>query len=611
MENGLVRKCLIFWIVLLFIGVVVTPVIVNSETSITQGSKIWQMYGISIVNESKSEFIEDTNTTNWVQVIGDYPNGVLSNGFNNSCNVAVRGVTTFNVSNKECILFGTGNAIGSHASSARSNEIFLPLLTFLLTFGIKGFQFLYRSVMLDNQFNLNSIVSGINNTMQLIQSEGCELWYFDGYEWGQSIGNDTNAIIKSGFNNPNNTELSVLIPYHPKGVDTSTYLYAGTMNSKEGCEIWRTTDPINGIWEPIIEKTGNGTSSSGFGNHNNTAVFSSTVFKNWLYVGTLNVWNGCEIWRTNGTVWQKVIGGNPSDSNISNGFGDDDRGFERDLYAWEMKVYNDSSGEQLYVGTFNLAGCELWRTNNDMDWECLVGEKGFIGRGFNNKKLPIKTHNYGIRRMEIFNGSLFIGTASTPPFSVKLNGKFFLNPLNKEQFDFHFGNGCEIWRFNNSSLIRIIGGTRYDSNSSGFGDKNNVYIWSLKEFKGYLFAGTMNPGVSVLNISIKRQNLFFVKSNGTLDTNECKTFGNAGLEMWFTDKGTNWHQMIGDEINSNFSEWPMNGFGDGNNNGARTLTVYNDSIYLGIFNMIDGCEVWRFDGADYPDEPNGGGQIIT
>ncbi|UCD14370.1 MAG: hypothetical protein JSW60_02855 [Thermoplasmatales archaeon] len=588
MQKSFLKKAIVFAVIVIFIGISFFPFIgripSNSLTVQSIGKiESWLLPTVPANNEH--EGIEKVSLSNgWVQVIGDYPNGRMDNGFNNSYNVAIRGKTTFTIDDVEYLLVGTGNVI----SDPFGPKMITAVLTKFKAIGILSF----------NQFILNFVVRLIENYFKDVETQGCELWYYDDLSWKQSVGNDSiNATIEHGFGNINNMELTMLHPYNPPSYDYA-YLYAGTFNPREGCEIWRTTNPIEGPWEPLIHKNGEGTFSSGFGNRNNHAAYSAAVFDEWLYIGTMNWRDGFEIWRTNGVVWEKVVGGG---CDISYGFGDDSIGFERDIYAWEMMVFEDSVSNQeyLYVGTFNIAGCELWRTSDGNTWTCLVGKNGELKRGFNMAGTPLRTHNYGIRRMEVFKNSLYIGTASVPPFGLKINGKnrFFTNIFLESM-----GTGCEIWRFNGSSFTRVIGRKfSIDKNKhSGFGDWTNAYIWSLRAYDDRLFAGTWNPGRFLTNITFK---LAYPAFNFSIKTEKSQHTYSAGCEVWFTEDGDNWYQMVGEEVHKKSSQWPRNGFGDDNNIGARALIPFKNCLYLGITNTVDGCELWKFDGSSYPSKP--------
>jgi len=535
----------------------------------------------SLVNKEPSYISMEPDSSKWIQVIGDYPKGEMNNGFNNSRNVAIRGKTTFTVKDKEYLFLGTGNII-----TAPLNPELLPIFIS---------NFFHKIAPSLKQVILNLLVRAMENYFKDCDTQGLELWYYDNQNWKQSVGNDLqNASIGRGFNNKNNMELTMLKPYKPVS-GNDEFLYAGTFNPREGLEIWRTTNPIDGPWEPIIYNNGEAQFSSGFGNPDNLAAYSSAIFDGWLYIGTMNWEEGCEIWRTNGNIWEKVIG---SGCSIVNGFGDDEVGFERDIYAWDMKVFEDVFTNQnfLYVGTFNIAGCELWRTSDGFNWTCLVGNEGVLKRGFNMFGYPLRTHNYGIRRLEVFKNSLYIGTASVPPFGLEINGN---NMHISNVFLESIGSGCCIWKFDGLNFEKIIGRKfSFDEDEhSGFGDWTNAYVWSLREFDGRLFAGTWNPGRFLTNISFQLEHPLI---NISLTTDESQSTNTAGCEVWFTEDGNDWHQMVGDEINKKHSEWPANGFGDSSDIGARALIEYKNCLYLGITNIDDGCELWKFDGSSYP-----------
>ncbi len=569
-KNSKVMKGLTLFLILVLIGINILP-ICNGNSYDNKSNK----------NNEKIVWSQDNPSGQWTQIIGDFPNGEMNNGFNNSYNVAVRGKAIFTIDNEEYLFLGTGNVISSPHT---------PEITNLLQYKLvkSGFLFL-------KQLILNIVVRAMENYFSNVNTQGCDLWYYDGVNWEQSVGNDSeNATIDTGFGNSNNMELTMLIPYKPIS-ENKTYLYAGTFNPRDGLEIWRNDNPIKGPWEPLIHQDGEGDLSSGFGNPNNHAAYSAAILNDWLYIGTMNWREGCEIWRTDGDIWQKIIGEGCS---ISNGFGDDNIGFERDIYAWEMLVYEDTFSNQshLYVGTFNIAGCEFWRTSDGENWTCLIGDEGILRRGFNMFGTPIRTHNYGIRRIEVFKGALYLGTASVPPFGVKTNGK---NRILSNVFLESIGSGCSIWRFDGLSFEKIIGRklSRDINKHSGFGDWTNAYIWSFREFDGRLFAGTWNPGRFLTDINFQ---LSYPILNISLITDESQHTNSAGCEIWYTDDGINWHQMVGDEVHNTDSEWPENGFGDNNNIGARALISYKGNLYLGITNTVDGCELWRFDGSSYP-----------
>ena len=86
--------------------------------------------------------------------------------------------------------------------------------------------------------------------------------------------------------------------------------------------------------QPVEAQTWIRNNTHGFGDANNTGVYSMAVYSNNLYVATENFVTGVEVWRYDGTTWTQVN---------TDGFGD------TNLLSWWMTVYNNN----LYVGTLN------------------------------------------------------------------------------------------------------------------------------------------------------------------------------------------------------------------------------------------------------------------
>ena len=136
----------------------------------------------------------------------------------------------------------------------------------------------------------------------------------------------------------------------------------------------------------------------------NLAMWSAEIFNGFLYIGTINFPRGCQIWRTSdGKNFEAVVGG---PSNTPGGFGK-----VMNFYAWYMKEYDG----QLYVGTQNTFGGEIWRSADGTSWECLVGPSGNYPGGFRMFDV-----NYGIRTLTVFKGDLYAGTAALPSTTVAL-----------------------------------------------------------------------------------------------------------------------------------------------------------------------------------------------
>ena len=108
-------------------------------------------------------------------------------------------------------------------------------------------------------------------------ADGAQLWRTnDGTTW--------EPAIPSAFGDPNNQLVEMVYVFQNE-------LYASVKNSVTGVEIWRTADGT--IWEQA--------NLDGFGDSNNTGTNRSNAtveFMGPLYVGTSNIVDGGELWRT-------------------------------------------------------------------------------------------------------------------------------------------------------------------------------------------------------------------------------------------------------------------------------------------------------------------------
>jgi hypothetical protein len=410
---------------------------------------------------------------------------------------------------------------------------------------------------------------------------GCEVWCYNGTDWIQSVGNRSSASIGPGFGNKNNAECSILIEFNGM-------LYAGTGNNKNGCELWRTTDPVKGTWEKIIDK--------GFGYATNFGMWSAEIFKGYLYIGTINFPKACQIWRTfDGKNFEAVVGG---PSRTPGGFGE-----LMNVYAWYMKEYDG----QLYVGTQNMLGGEIWRSSDGTSWECLVGQKGNYPGGFHLVDL-----NYGIRTLTVFKGELYAGTAAMPSVTVALKTRVISNRFHDVIIFTSPEVGLQIWRLNvseNQKWQCTVGGfIEKDSSGNGFGDNHNIYAWTMKVFNDSLYVGTYNVKREYISLSLKDIINYLTKENIVyLLGSDFVTKKSNGCQIWKTSDGTHWIQDVGNETNG-----PGNGFGDINNNGIRSMAVYQidqgtgpkdgppgkyfsiNALIIGTANAVTGCEIWEY-----------------
>jgi hypothetical protein len=219
-----------------------------------------------------------------------------------------------------------------------------------------------------------------------LNANGCEVWRYDGATWEWMVGyGATNTPTGAGFGNTNSYSVESMAVY-------GSHLYAGTHTYSDGCEIWRYD---GAAWTPVVGDSA--AVGNGFGNPNNDFLMSMSAYGPYLYAGTSNFTNGCEVWRYNGSSWTPVMGGGAV---VGNGFGD-----PLNKSVESMQVYES----RLCVGTVNQAfgnkGCEVWAYDGAA-WAKVVGAglSGSDARGFGSP------NNLSASSMGVLNSCLYVGT---------------------------------------------------------------------------------------------------------------------------------------------------------------------------------------------------------
>jgi len=187
----------------------------------------------------------------------------------------------------------------------------------------------------------------------------------------------------------------------------------------------------------------------------------------------------------------------------------------------------------------DIVSADKKKSDIDYKWEQINVD------GFGSK------NNYATRGMETFQDSLIVGTGNLKNFPPEypLRECFNLNMID-EMFVKPVSNGCEIWCYNDTGLRQIVGNNETATMESGFGNKNNSEVGFLISFKGYLYAGLLNP--------------------------------KQGGQIWRTQ-----------DINEKWQMVVEKGFNNPNNWAAWSAEIFNDSLYVGTMNWREGCEIYR------------------
>ncbi len=175
--------------------------------------------------------------------------------------------------------------------------------------------------------------------------------------------------------------------------------------------------------------------------------------------------------------------------------------------------YND----HLYVGTGNLNGGEIWRSDST-NWKKVA--QGGLG----------DTNNYNFSACAVFKNAIYTATGNIPP---AIGGT---------------GNGVEIWRsFSGDS------GTWEQVNTDGFGAGPTWTDITMDVYQGYLYVGLSRV----------------TPSDG------------AQAELWRSRNGTAWHPVFTD------------GLGEAGNTHVSAMAEYKGEQYIAMRNATTGGQVGR------------------
>jgi hypothetical protein len=262
----------------------------------------------------------------------------------------------------------------------------------------------------------------------------------------------------------------------------------GQSNTSFHTVVYCSDDPAN-RWEV--------SNPPAFGNSNNVGVFDLGVCGNYLYAGTINVRTGCELWKTDAEGppphrWTKVFD-HGADRGQHNQLILSFAEFGGALYVGT----GIQNGGYDRINNIGPAAAEVIRVFPDDSWDLVVGEprltrsglkvptSGF-GPGFNN---PFAGY---IWRMAAHEGSLYVGNydgSSFLPFSDPDEWPIwlrrFLTPDALDDFMRRRG-GCDLWRTTDGDRFRPV-------TQNGFGNQYNWGIRSLISTPRGLFVGTANP----------------------------------------------------------------------------------------------------------------------
>ncbi len=244
-------------------------------------------------------------------------------------------------------------------------------------------------------------------------------------------------------------------------------------------------------------------------------------------------------------------------------------------------------GDQLYAGTFNCKGFQIWRTTGEgeppYEWTKVIEQGAYRG-----------SLNQIAMTMTVFNNALYVGTG------IQNGGRDHKNRIGPA--------APELIRiFPDDSWDLIVGSSRdtpdgYKKPLSGlppgFGSIFHGYFWSMAVHDGWLYLGTNN--ISSLILSWFSMDGFPSRLRDRLERVGVDNIvkHQAGFALWRTCDGENWLPVN------------RNGFGTPYNIGARELISSPYGLFVGTANPFGPRVAVKQDGEwIYKDNPRGGLEV--
>lgn len=244
-----------------------------------------------------------------------------------------------------------------------------------------------------------------------------------------------------------------------------------------------------------------------------------------------------KIWATDGSEFWPVV---------QDGFGD-----PNNVGIMSLISFNG----WLYAGTMNtMAGYQVWKLDGP---EGSSGPTLVVANGG-----PSSTNESAVTPC-VFNNQLYWGAMI-----------YMLNML-----DF---KGADIIRINpDDTWETVVGPNAISAYGPGFNHWPNTYIWSMGVYNGWLYSGTYDMTSSLTHMV---PSLTLSGLPGRLTSRPPNLFDfllESGADMYKTQDGVTWYPVT------------LNGFGNGENYGFRTMLTTQDGLYVGTANPFTGLQIWK------------------
>ena len=296
-------------------------------------------------------------------------------------------------------------------------------------------------------------------------------------------------VSKPGLLELPTTSIRTLTVFKDRLFTSPTGRAGGSPNAADIAVIYESRDPIQGEWTPV--------NPPGFDDPDNVSIFEMAAFGDHLYAGTINFKQGFQIWRTQADgdppyTWEQVMSHGAYRGPLNQGV--------VSLAEFNGALYVGGGIQNGGIDGVNRVGPaapELIRLYPDNHWDLLVGNARETPDGF---KQPLSGFRPGFNnlfngyfwRMAAHDGWLYLGT---------LDWSRMLPYADRERWPAWFRRtvdriGLEkiIERQSGFDLYRSADGENWlPVTTNGFGNSYNYGLRGLVSTPQGLYIGAVNP----------------------------------------------------------------------------------------------------------------------
>ena len=290
--------------------------------------------------------------------------------------------------------------------------------------------------------------------------------------------------------------------------------------------------------------------------------------------------------------------------------------FGKSLYVSICTGKPENAVDENTMQSFALVRGDV-QEDGSWKWTSVAGDQEKDGAKYTFGIDPQRTRS-GAASLIVFDDYLYIGEYNDEEIAVErmlFDNDFTFMNLNFEQ-------SVNLYRMDQEENVELVAGDADEmfpaggssGLASGFGRKENQYIWKMTVYDGKLYVGTYDASSFLfpLNEYMNDEN-----ASGSwkkkVDRYVAKLTGKKGKVPQsaytcgeYVDKAVSGFDLYVTEDGVHFTRITEDGFGDPYNHGCRAFGITDDGLYVGTANPFYGTQVWKLSAVEAPGEESSG-----